>query len=91
MNYSFVPESEASARWMIFIRRIRKPCLALKKAEGTVMHINDLVAAQDIEENYPMETENAMYVALKHGDVSKHWRRPHSSLIDAEELCFLSG
>ena len=49
----------------------QEACLALKKAEGTVMHINDLVAAQDIEENYPMETENAMYVALKHGDVSK--------------------
>ena len=49
----------------------QEACLALKKAEGTVMHINDLVAAQDVEENYPLETENAMYVALKHGDVSK--------------------
>ena len=49
----------------------QEACLALKKAEGTVMHINDLVAAQDVEENYPLETENAMYVALKRGDVSK--------------------
>lgn len=42
---------------------------ALKHVEGSVLHIRDYVANQDIEKNYPMETENAMYAALKKGDV----------------------
>lgn len=49
----------------------QEACLALKKADGPVMHINDLVAAQNVEENYPLDTENAMYLALRKGDVGK--------------------
>lgn len=47
----------------------QEACLALKNAESSVMHIKDFVAAQEIEENYPINTENAMYAALKKGNV----------------------
>lgn len=49
----------------------QEACLALKKADGPVMHINDFAAVQSVEENYPLDTENAMYLALRKGDVGK--------------------
>lgn len=49
----------------------QEACLALKKVEGTVMHFKDLVAVQNVEENYLLETENAMFAALRKGDVAK--------------------
>ena len=49
----------------------QEACLALKKADGPVMHINDFAAVQSVEENYPLDTENVMYLALRKGDVGK--------------------
>lgn len=52
---------------------------ALKHVEGTVLHIKDYVANQDVEKDYPMATENAMFHALRKGNVQ-------STLAEANEF-----
>lgn len=47
----------------------QEACRALKHVEGSVLHISDYVANQEVDKNYPMETENEMFESLRKGNV----------------------